>query len=73
MYEYSFVYVSFLRGGGGGLLFVSVMELTLKSCLGSKKQHGFVAYSVTNRMRPSTKKKVKDTRNLVYLNSAALL
>ncbi len=29
-----------------------------KQCLGGKKNlHGFVAYSVTNRMRPSTEKK----------------
>ncbi len=37
-----------------------------------KQQHGFVAHSVTNRMRPSQKKKVKDTRKIVYLNSGAL-
>ena len=34
--------------------------LTLRNCvLVVKKQHGFVAYSATNRMRPSTKKKSK--------------
>ncbi len=43
-----------------------------KQRLGGKKQHGFVAYSVTHRMRPSKKKKiVKDTWKIVYLNSGA--
>ncbi len=63
------VYVSFLEGE---LLFVSVMEqITLKnSVLVVKKQHDFVAGNVPNRMRSSKKKKVKDTRKIVYLNSA---
>ncbi len=38
---------------------------------GKKKQHDFVAGSVPNRMRSSKKKKVKDTRKIVYLNSGA--
>ncbi len=54
---------------------MSVMEkITLKnSILVVKKQHSFVAYSVTHRMRPSAEKKVKDTWKIVYLNSGALL
>ncbi len=36
-----------------------------------KKQHDFVAGNVPNRMRPSKKKKVKDTQKIVYLNSGA--
>ncbi len=69
--RYSFVYVSSLQGE---LLFVSVMEqITLKnSVLVVKKQHDFVAGNVPNRMRSSKKKKkVKDTRKIVYLNSGA--
>ncbi len=68
--RYSFVYVSSLQGE---LLFVSVMEqITLKnSVLVVKKQHDFVAGNVPNRMRSSKKKKVKDTRKIVYLNYGA--
>ncbi len=53
---------------------MSVMEqITLKnSILVVKKQHDFVAGNVPNRMRSSKKKKkVKDTRKIVYLNSGA--
>ncbi len=68
--RYSFVYVSSLQGE---LLFVSVMEqITLKnSVLVVKKQHDFVAGNIPNRMKSSKKKKVKDTRKIVYLNSGA--
>ncbi len=69
--RYSFVYVSSLQGE---LLFVSVMEqITLKnSVLVVKKQHDFVADNVPNRMKSSKKKKRdKDTRKIVYLNSGA--
>ncbi len=68
--RYSFVYVSSLEGE---LLFVSVMEqITLKnSVLVVKKQHNFVAGNVPNRMKSSKKKKIKDTRKIVYLNSGA--
>ncbi len=38
---------------------------------GKKKQHDFVAGNVPNRTRSSKKKKVKDTRKIVYLNSGA--
>ncbi len=41
------------------------------SCHGGKKHHSFVAYSLTDRMRPSKKIKVKDTLKIVYLNSGA--
>ncbi len=45
-------------------------QITLKnSVLVVKKQHDFVAGNVPNRMRSSKKKKVKDTWNIVYLNS----
>ncbi len=46
-------------------------QITLKnSVLVVKKQHDFVAGNVPNRMRSSKKKKkVKDTRKIVYLNS----
>ncbi len=52
---------------------MSVMEqITLKnSVLVVKKQHGFVADNVPNRMKSSKKKKVKDTRKIDYLNSGA--
>ncbi len=69
--RYSFVYVSSLQGE---LLFVSVMEQNYaqKQRLGGKKkQHDFVAGNVPNRMRSSKKKKVKDTRKIVYLNAGA--
>ncbi len=48
-------------------------QITLKnSVLVVKKQHDFVAGNVPNRMRSSKKKKkVKDTRKIVYLNSGA--
>ncbi len=40
--------------------------------LGCKKQHGFVAYSVTYIMKPPPPKIVKKKRQIVYLNSRAL-
>ncbi len=67
--RYSFVYFSSLQGE---LLFVSVMEqITLKNSVLVVKKFDFVAGNVPNRMRPSKKKKVKDTRKIVYLNSGA--
>ncbi len=52
---------------------MSVMEqITLKNrVLVVKKQHDFVADNVSNRMKSSKKKKVKDTRKIDYLNSGA--
>ncbi len=68
----SFVYVSFLRERvivcvRYGINYAQNSVLVVK-----KKQHFFVAYSVTHRMRPSAEKKVKDTWKIVYLNSGAL-
>ncbi len=53
---------------------MSVMEYIMlkNSVLVVKKQNGFVAGSVPNRMRPPPpQKKVKDMRKIVYLNSGA--
>ncbi len=48
-------------------------QITLKNSVlvVKKKQHDFVAGNVPNRMKSSKKKKVKDTRKIVYLNSGA--
>ncbi len=51
MDRYSFVYVSFLQGYCLYPFWNSSRSKKLR--LGCKKLHGFVAYSVTHRMRPS--------------------
>ncbi len=42
-----------------------------KLCLGCKKTHGFVVYSVTHRLRPPPPPPKKSGK-IVYLNSGAL-
>ncbi len=69
--RYSFVYVSSLQGE---LLFVSVMEqITLKnSVLVVKKTAQFCSRQCPKQNEViQKKKKVKDTRKIVYLNSGA--
>ncbi len=54
---YSFVYVSFLRDRY--CLYPFWNSSRSKNCLGCKKTHGFVGYSVTHRMRPPSPQKVE--------------